>query len=241
MTITGRRAVSVIGAALAACLLALGCARKPHAQSGGGAGAAGPASSAAVRDDLSNWPAANPAEGPADRRFEDVPPDKLMPFILGDAHEARDGRPMSQILACATFLWKTRSRSTLRAELADKIAERLRNATERKSDQPYLASFLGPLQAHDHIIDLLGRVKALDCCYGPELLRALRQCWRKGDVPFVVSLMDKETDACRGIVNDMLRDGTAHDVPWTTPEEAKKAWMDWYRGEKPESGNPKPD
>jgi hypothetical protein len=230
--------IAILSAAGLVVMLAVGCGGKPQpAKQDATASAAKPATGESADD----WPTPDPKQPPRDGRFMGLSAGELVPFILGDRFEHPDGRPMSQILACSTFTWKTRGDAKARTELADAIAERLRTSAEKKPDFAYLATFLGALRSHDHILALLKQVKTLDCCFGPALLRSMGECWTDDDVPALAALMDKETDTCRGMVNDALNEYTGQRIEFTTAAECKNAWLKWHNQRKPETRNPKPD
>ena len=203
---------------------------------------AGVAISAAIeRDDrtATNWPRANPTQAPADKAFEKFTPRGLIPYVM--AHKALNdyGGPDGMRLACAWFCWKTRGKggAELRKALADSIVAMLAAVKDdpRRGlhDYSVRAGFLGPLGARQDIRKLLTEVrsKGLDCCYGPALVNGLAECGNLRDVPFLIdTVIDKESDACGGIVHEVLVKLTRRSVAARARGYTDKAaWQDWWR------------
>ena len=186
-----------------------------------------------------NWPRANPKFPPADKAFEKFTPRKLIPYVMVQKilkhpdHEGPDGAR----LACAWFIWKTRDEKggKLRKALADQIVAVL-HAVEKDRyrnlhDYSISAGFLGPLGARENIRKLLTRMEGLDCCYGPALVRGLGECGDLRDVEFLIdTVIDKESDACAGIVNEVLVELSGRmDAPSAKAYTDKAAWQKWWR------------
>jgi len=202
---------------------------------------AGVAISAAVeRDDrtASNWPRANCSQAPSDKAFEKFTPRELIPYVMGDKclKGADYEYPRGMRLACAWFCWKTGGKggTALRKALSDTITAMLsavRDDPKRSlHDCSLWAGFLGPLQARQDIGKLLMEVGNLDCCYGPALVRALGQCGDLRDVPFLIdTVIDKESEACAGIVHEVLVKLTRRSAaPRAKGYTDKDDWRKWW-------------
>jgi hypothetical protein len=191
-----------------------------------------------------DWPQPNPTAPPTKKQFAALSPDKLVPYVLGDKEIDPDdndliGRDGCRV-ACAWFIWKTkdiREGAVLRQRLADAIVEKLhvveKDKTRMLHDYSHLASFLGPLGARKHALQLMKEVRGFDCCYGPALVRAVGMAGIREDVPALIEAITKESEACGGVVNEALARLTGHRMSLTGRGYTDRAaWSKWWAAQK---------
>ena len=88
---------------------------------------------------------------------------------------------------------------------------------------------LGALKARSVIHLLLQLDKNYsECCYFPALVEALGDCGQLADVPLLISLFDRESEANGGIVHRTLQKLTDRKLPADAPE-SKTSWQAWWR------------
>jgi hypothetical protein len=122
-------------------------------------------------------------------------------------------------------------------ELAEKIVEKIHDVQKdpMKSlhDCFIWASFLGPLQAREQTFLLLKESPEFSCHYGPELVISLSQCGTIEDLPALIDTIDKEGEACAGVVNKALEKIAGVKMPLTERGCTDKvAWQNWWRENK---------
>jgi len=182
----------------------------------------------AVGETYWNWPRYRPTQPPTDPIFKNYSPQYLMPYVLGDkvkvlaAKDVDYSRRYGSRLACAWFIWKTRSRPKLREQLADAVFLKL-YCVKSRHDNNYLAEFLGFLEMPDHLTALLEDTKIGDCCYGPALVQGLSTCGSIEYAPVLIRAFDKDSQGC---IHPALMKITGVQ---SGVDKTKEAWTAWWK------------
>ncbi len=181
-----------------------------------------------------DWPSAHPSGPPTDPTYSIPSTGSLLPVILAKK-QVGDWRDNSRA-ACVWFLWKTRDGKvglSQRTQLAHRIFTKLKHA-RNKHDLAILASYLGPLGAREEIRELLRQINLLDCCYGPALVGGLAECGTKADIPFLITIIGKESESSGGMTHEALvRVAGVNPLPndkWPYDRQnLKRVWEEWWK------------